>query len=80
MLTVIWPTELYVKSTIEKIDQCKKYMYIYHCIAYTTDSVNLYQSQKKKKLKSSYFWNRLFSHWTPICDIHKLGDAIHIIL
>lgn len=48
MLTVIWPTELYVKSTIEKIDQCKKYMYIYHCIAYTTDSVNLYQSQKKK--------------------------------
>lgn len=54
MLTVIWPTELYVKSTIEKIDQCKKYMYIYHCIAYTTDSVNLYQSQKKKKLKSSY--------------------------
>lgn len=50
MLTVIWPTELYVKSTIEKIDQCKKYMYIYHCIAYTTDSVNLYQSQKKKKI------------------------------
>lgn len=55
MLTVIWPTELYVKSTIEKIDQCKKYMYIYHCIAYTTDSVNLYQSQKKKKIKIILF-------------------------